>query len=105
MHGYTPLTQSADGGHVHVGRLLLTGGLSVLAGKRGIRSDGTIAMTFRKTVAPNVPARSPAAATPSTKSAALETLAVLEKMGQLRDAGILSQEEFEAKKAELLARV
>lgn len=39
-----------------------------------------------------------------TQSAALETLAVLEKMGQLRDAGVVTQEESETKKAELLSR-
>jgi hypothetical protein len=50
FHGYTPDTQAVDGGHVHVGRLLLTGGLSVLAGKGGIRSDGTITVTYKRAV-------------------------------------------------------
>lgn len=100
--GYTPVTQSADGGHIHLGRLLMTGGLSVFAGKRGTRSDGTITVTFQKgpTVVPPLPAVSE-----SSQSAGLEILAVLERMGQLRDAGVLSQEEYETKKADLLARM
>jgi hypothetical protein len=103
QHNYTPMTQSADGGHIHVGRLLLTGGWSVFAGKSGIRSDGTITVTFQK--APVGPAISPNPESQPPQSAALETLAVLEKMGQLRDAGVLTQEEFETKKAELLSRL
>ena len=35
--GYRLQSQDAEGSHIHAGRLLLTGGLSVLAGRRGIR--------------------------------------------------------------------
>ena len=48
QHGYVPQAQTQDGGHVHVGRLLVTGGWSVLAGKRGIRSDSSMTVTFVK---------------------------------------------------------
>ena len=48
QHGYVPQTQTQDGGHVHVGRLLATGGWSILAGKKGIRSDTTMAVTYVK---------------------------------------------------------
>jgi len=48
QQGYVPQTQTHDGGHVHVGRLLLTGGWSVLAGKQGIRSDAAMTVTFVK---------------------------------------------------------
>lgn len=34
-----------------------------------------------------------------------DILATLEKLGQLRDAGVLTDEEFEKKKAELLSRI
>jgi hypothetical protein len=47
-YGYVPQTQTQDGGHVHVGRLLVTGGWSVLAGKKGIRSDSSMTVTFVK---------------------------------------------------------
>lgn len=47
-HGYVPLTQSEQGGHVHAGRLIMTGGLSVFAGKRGTRSTGAMTVTFAR---------------------------------------------------------
>jgi hypothetical protein len=47
-NGYEPSLMSEDGGHVHVGRLLLTGGLSIFAGKKGIRSNGKRTITWRK---------------------------------------------------------
>ena len=46
--GYNIQSQGAEGSHIHAGRLLLTGGLSVLAGRRGIRSKGLITVTFLK---------------------------------------------------------
>lgn len=88
-HGYEALMQDADGGHVHVGRLLLTGGLSVLAGRKGIRSKGKMTVTFR---------RRPASAPQP------DLAEQLQKLAALRDQGILTNEEFAAKKAELLAR-
>jgi hypothetical protein len=50
-HGYEPQMQTQDGGHVHAGRLILTGGLSIFAGKRGIRSGGKISITYKKQTA------------------------------------------------------
>jgi hypothetical protein len=47
-HGYGFAGQSAEGSHLHAGRLIATGGLSVLAGKEGTRSDGKLTVTFRK---------------------------------------------------------
>jgi hypothetical protein len=47
-HGYRPALQSAEGSHLHAGRLLLTGGWSVLAGRKGIRSKGKISVTFQR---------------------------------------------------------
>jgi hypothetical protein len=35
-HGYEPASQSEGDGHVHAGRLILTGGVSIFAGKAGI---------------------------------------------------------------------
>jgi hypothetical protein len=89
-HGYELASQSVDGGHVHVGRLVLTAGWSILAGKRGIRSDATLTVTFRKR---------------QTSRSETDPLERIEKLGQLRDAGYLTEQEFEAKKADLLSRL
>lgn len=106
LHGYSPTTQSTDGGHVHVGRLLMTGGLSVFAGKSGIRSDGTITVTFQKVPEPQpAPVDRTDSDSQSGRSPGLDALAMLEKLGQLRDAGVLSADEFETKKADLLRRL
>lgn len=53
-HGYEPQMQTQDGGHIHAGRLILTGGFSVLAGKRGIRAGGKVSITYRKQSAASV---------------------------------------------------
>lgn len=50
-HGYEPLGMTEDGGHVHAGRLILTGGLSIFAGKRGIRAGGKHTVTWRREAA------------------------------------------------------
>lgn len=52
--------------------------------------------------APVAPAVPPAAA---PAEAAADPIAQLEKLGSLRDAGILTEEEFAAKKAEILSRM
>lgn len=48
-HGYRPAMQSEEGGHVHAGRLILTGGFSIFAGRKGIRSKGKLTVTFART--------------------------------------------------------
>lgn len=46
------------------------------------------------------------AAAPAAASGPAETVSdQLRQLGELRDAGVLTQEEFDAKKAELLARM
>ncbi|MHB8398669.1 MAG: SHOCT domain-containing protein [Candidatus Limnocylindrales bacterium] len=96
-HAYRPSTQSEDPGHIHIGRLLLTSGLSVLAGRRGIRSDGSLTVVFSKTT-------DGLASQPGAPSVS-DDLATIERLGRLRDAGLLTTEEFERKKAELLDRL
>jgi hypothetical protein len=96
-HRYQPSMQSAEGSHLHAGRLLLTGGLSVFAGRRGIRSKGKLTVTFQRV-----------AGEPSTRVAAQEQddpVSQIRKLAELRDAGILTDDEFTAKKAELLGRM
>ena len=57
----------------------------------------------------NAPTASPGAAAPApapvAASATPDPFEQLRKLGELRDAGILSTEEFEAKKAEILSRL
>jgi Short C-terminal domain len=93
-HGYEATAPGVEGGHVHVGRLLLTGGFSAFAGRRGIRSEGQLTVTFRKA----------ATAVPSSDQHA-DPLDQLERLAKLRDAGVVTPEEFAAKKAELLERL
>jgi hypothetical protein len=88
-HGYRVTSQSQDGGHIHAGRLIATGGLSVLAGQGGTRAKGSITVTFEKVAA--APADGP--------------MEQLKKLGELRDAGILTQAEFDSKKTEILQRL
>ena len=90
-HGYELISQAVGGGHVHVGRLLLTVGWSVLAGRSGIRSDATLTVVFKRQPAFRVETSDP-----------LDQLA---KLGQLRDAGYLTGDEFEKKKRSLLDRL
>ena len=47
-NGYQIEGQDTQGSHIHAGRLILTGGWSVLAGRRGIRSKGKVTVTFLK---------------------------------------------------------
>lgn len=93
-HGYEPWMQNQNGGHIHVGRLLVTGGWSMLAGQRGIRSKGTLTVTYRLQGADQPPA-----------AVAIDPLEQIRKLGELRDAGLLTADEFEAKKAEFLSRL
>jgi hypothetical protein len=89
QHGYLPATQSADGGHIHAGRLLVTGGLSVFAGSSGIRSQGSITVTFARQAS----APTPAPADLSGRLSALEAA---------KTAGLLTNEEYAAKRAAIL---
>jgi hypothetical protein len=74
-----------------VGRLLLTAGWSVLAGRSGIRSDATLTVVFKKQ--------------PTSRVEPSDPLDQLAKLGKLRDAGYLTNEEFERKKRSLLDRL
>jgi Short C-terminal domain len=93
-HGYEATAPAFEGGHVHVGRLLLTGGFSAFAGRRGIRSEGQLTVTFRK-----------ATAAEPTANDRSDPLDQLERLAKLVDAGVVTPEEFAAKKAELLGRL
>jgi putative oligomerization/nucleic acid binding protein len=103
--GYVLQGQSQTGGHFHAGRLILTGGLSVFAGRRGTRSKGKVTVTFMKVaVAPAAVAAPPAPSAPEQPRAP-DPLAQIERLSELRDRGVITAEDFEAKKAELLRRL
>jgi hypothetical protein len=90
-HGYKVASQSQEGGHLHAGRVIATGGLSIVAGKSGIRSTGSLTAAFEKTLAGGGPAD--------------ESADLLRRLGELRDSGVLTQAEFDAKKTETLRRI
>jgi|GEM_PF-7041108 hypothetical protein len=91
-HGYEAAMQTSEDSHIHVGRLLLTGGLSVFAGRQGIRSEGRTTVTFRRRAVVDVPRPTGG------------LVAELERLARLRAAGHLSDEEFAAAKGAILGR-
>ncbi len=98
-HRYYPAMQSAEGSHLHAGRLLLTGGLSIFAGRKGIRSKGKLTVTFQRAVPTPAPTLEPR---PVAEPSVIDKLQTL---GELRDAGLIAEDEFSSKKAELLDRL
>jgi hypothetical protein len=66
-------------------------------------SDLPVVWPAPQATAPQAPARQPTAA--QAESPQGDVFAALEKLGALRDRGVLSDAEFSAKKAELLARL
>ena len=74
-----------------------------------VKPEGTLRVAYTKAFAVGGDSALSTTASTSqaltTPSVGLETLMLLEKLGQLREAGFLTTEEFEAKKADLLARL
>lgn len=98
LHGYEPFTQSEDGGHVHVGRLLMTGGWSVLAGRRGIRSSGALTVTYRRTEAER-------SGSPGAGATEQDPSERLRRLAALHADGLLTDDEYARKKEQLLAEL
>ena len=71
---------------------MLTGGWSILAGQRGIRSKGVITVTYTKQA--EVPV--------SGDSASLKDK--LTQLDEARAAGLLTDEEYAAKRTDILSR-
>ena len=77
--------------------------------KKVVIEQKTAAMTAPQAPAPPpAPAATPAApasAAPAAAAAPADPMAQIDQLAKLRDAGAISTEEFETKKAELLARI
>jgi hypothetical protein len=87
--GYTPIAQSWAEGRPGAGRVLVMG---VFASS--IRPKGFLTVTYRLEPAKEAPA-----------ALAPDPIDQIQRLGKLRDSGVLTVQEFEAKKAELLARM
>jgi Short C-terminal domain len=62
-------------------------------------SSGPTTQQKQAPVSPKAPPDAPTSAAPE------DPFAQIERLGELRDTGLLSDEEFEAKKAEVLGRM
>lgn len=116
-HGWEIKDTTSTGGHVHLGRSLALGGVNWLVGKG--RSKDKVTITFGRVAkeSPRIEVIAPQSFTEeeddfegadsSDEQAApvAPELELIKKLAELRDAGVLSSEEFETKKAELLARL
>ena len=75
----------------------------------GVALGQVLAQNLAQGLNPNAaqaaPQASVAAAAPVATVSASEVMATLEKLGELKDKGILTQEEFDAKKSELLKKL
>jgi len=72
----------------------------------GVALGQVLAQNLAQGLNPNAAATAAvAAAAPVTEISANEVMATLEKLGDLKTKGILTQEEFDAKKAELLKKL
>ncbi|MFL2002001.1 SHOCT domain-containing protein [Microbacterium sp. A1-JK] len=65
----------------------------------------TVKRTLTDLMLGNHPAQATPAAAPSTPAASPDVPAQLQQLAALRDAGVLTEEEFTAKKSEILARM
>lgn len=86
---------------------LAVGGIALTQRPRRLAEDGSSATVPPHAADPKIAAADadgPKTAT-ETRPAGSEAIQILEQLGKLRDAGVLTQEEFEAKKAEILARI
>ncbi len=84
-----------------------TGGMGRGADQTGMRLEaaGTAVVDALGAAAASAPIVVQVAAPEAAAPAAADPLEQLKKLGELRDAGILSEEEFAAKKADILGRM
>ncbi len=94
--GDTSLTFSSQYGTVSTLNLPLISGSGL---------QGAAPTNFAAPPAPSFPAYQPPPPSSGSVAGSHDIVALLEKLGQLRDAGVLTADEFAAKKAELLSRL
>ena len=80
----------------------VAGTATVVSNRVSRRQANRWAEQDQETTAEQPPPEAPAAATPP---AAPDPIEKLEKLGQLRDQGVLTDEEFEAQKAKILGGI
>lgn len=112
--GWQPENQSALAGHMNVGRTLgkvaLTGGLGlVLTGASRTKDQVTVTWIRRRTERRLVPLESGTQDQPANEqsagAAADDITTQIRKLAELHSQGILTDQEFFSKKAELLTRM
>jgi hypothetical protein len=89
VEGYVPISQSWAEGRPGAGRVLMIGLFA-----SSIRPKGFLTVTYRLEPAKEAPT-----------ALAPDPIDQIQRLGKLRDSGVLTVQEFEAKKAELLARM
>src|ERR1035437_2263862 len=97
--------QSQSTGNVKMGRTLVKAGIFLpWAVMRPARKGGKLTVTWVKANLTSI-ASAPATSSVATDTPLDDALDQLKRLGDLRDAGILTEDEFVAKKAELLDRI
>lgn len=89
--GYTPISQSWGEGRPGIGRVLAIGVFST-----AMRPKGFLTVTYKRSSEPEPPLQ----VAPSS-----DPIDQIKRLGELRDAGLITPEEFEAKKADLMSRL
>ena len=110
-YNYLPQTQSTESSHVHLGRDILTGGLTILLGKGSSKAKTIV--TYQNaalTPAGRAAAAEHAAGMDADRAAAAtvaRTSAIegLKGLADLRDRGVISEGDYEKKRKDLLKRI
>jgi Short C-terminal domain len=87
-------------------RMAAVGGVAYMGSKAGASRANAQAQQAQQAQAAPAPAPQPPAPAPNADAAvtsASERIAQLKELAELKDSGALSQEEFEAEKAKILA--
>lgn len=88
--GYKPVAQSWAEGRPGIGRVLMLGEAAGM-----LRPKGYLTVTYQRSESLDPPAQ----------SSQPDVIELLRRLGELRTVGVLTEDEFQAKKAELLTRL
>ncbi|TDE35515.1 hypothetical protein E1289_07690 [Actinomadura sp. 6K520] len=95
------LTVFASGNKAEIGNMLKKDGKAIADAIRGRLADRDAGQAASASAPTPTAEPGPRAVAPAGQS----PIELLERLGQLREAGVVTDEEFEAKKAEILARL